>query len=1284
MKKILLSACAALLLPFGSAAAGKDITAPAYPLVSVDPYFSIWSFTDNAYEKQTVHWTGKPQPMISAIRVDGTVYRTLGKTLPRVECILPTVSMEKWTARYTVDSKPAGDWTAENYDDSSWTEGPGAFGSRDMPCIGTEWKGNDRDIWVRRSVVLDRDLSNEDVYFEYSHDDVFELYINGTEVANTGNTWKNHIVSQVPEEIRKGFKKGSTVTFAAHCHNTIGGSYVDFGMYLMHPEAAMEQNAEQLSVKVLPTNTVYSFRCGGVDLEMSFTAPLLLEDIELCSRPVNYVNWKVKSNDGKTHSVQLYYEASPQIAVNEEVVPVVSELGCRKGISYAKTGTVAQPVLATKGDDVRIDWGYFHIASPEGKGHFTIGDYYGSKLEFARDGKVSCSSDRLQTGNFVLDRVALSYTNDLGNVGKEEVCDYLMLAYDDIYSLKLFGKNLRPYWNRNGDRTIYGELRKAADDYSSLMERCSSFDREMLAEAEEVGGHSYAQLCALAYRQSICAHKLAQAPNGDLLFISKENFSCGCAATVDVTYPSAPLFLRYNPEFLKGMLNPIFLYSESGRWEKPFAAHDMGTYPILNGQTYGGNMPVEECGNMVVLTGAIAAVEGNAQYAAKHWDILTQWTDYLVEHGQDPANQLCTDDFAGHFAHNTNLSIKAIEGVASYAMLADMLSLKDVAEKYHSKAVEMARIWKENAFDGDHYRLTFDKSGTWSQKYNLVWDRMLGLNVFDEDIIDTEIRYYLGKQNKYGLPLDSRKGYTKTDWIMWTATMARDKATFEKFIDPLFEFFDKTEVRVPMSDFIQTFELNNFGFRARSVVGGYFIKMIDEMLKKNGHGIRYTSCRPAPEDRLFSSSSVDVAISEVQGLLKPGKLSWMFGNCFPNTLDTTVHYSEDENGQPDTFVYTGDIHAMWLRDSGAQVWPYVQFAKDDAELRRLIAGVINRQFSQICIDPYANAFNCGPTGGEWQSDRTKMNPWLHERKWELDSQCYPIRLAYEYWKVTGDVSVFSETWVKAMRSILDTMREQQRKEGHGSYTFERKTERQLDTKSCNGLGNPCRPCGLIASSFRPSDDACTFEFLVPSNFFAVSVLRKAAEILKGVNGEYKMADECLALANEVEDALYKYAVVKHPVYGKIYAYEIDGYGNALLMDDSNAPSLLSLPYLCDVKSSDRIYRNTRRFVLSGDNPYFFKGTAAEGIGGPHVGYDMIWPMSIIMRALTSTDDKEIEQCIRTLVNTDAGTGFMHESFHKDNPVNYTRPWFAWANTLFGELVLKLVNEGKTELLDKCN
>nr|WP_321356078.1 glycoside hydrolase family 125 protein [uncultured Draconibacterium sp.] len=444
---------------------------------------------------------------------------------------------------------------------------------------------------------------------------------------------------------------------------------------------------------------------------------------------------------------------------------------------------------------------------------------------------------------------------------------------------------------------------------------------------------------------------------------------------------------------------------------------------------------------------------------------------------------------------------------------------------------------------------------------------------------------------------------------------------------------------------------------------------------------KYSSMRPALGERHFTSKAVEETIIAAKAKIKDPKLAWMFENCFPNTLDTTVEYGT-KNGKPDTFVITGDIHAMWLRDSTAQVWPYLPLTSEDEHLKSLIAGVVNRQTQCVLLDPYANAFN--KTKEEevhWMSDLTDMKQGLHERKWEIDSLCYTVRLAYNYWKTTGDKSVFDADWQKAAELIVNTFKEQQRIEDLGPYKFQRETAAQHDTLSNHGYGRPLKPVGLINSSFRPSDDASTYGFLIPSNLFAVVSLRQLAEISSEVTGDKAFARTCVVFADEVEEAIKEYAIVEHPKYGTVYAFEVDGFGNHTFMDDANVPSLLALPYLCSVSKDDPVYKNTRELVWSEDNPYFFKGKAAEGIGGPHVGYDMIWPMAIIMRAMTSSDDQEIEWCIKTLRDTDADTGFMHETFHKDNPSNFTRSWFAWANTLFGELILKVINEGKEGLIN---
>ena len=422
------------------------------------------------------------------------------------------------------------------------------------------------------------------------------------------------------------------------------------------------------------------------------------------------------------------------------------------------------------------------------------------------------------------------------------------------------------------------------------------------------------------------------------------------------------------------------------------------------------------------------------------------------------------------------------------------------------------------------------------------------------------------------------------------------------------------------------------------------------------------------EKRKFTSDAVEKAIADFSKKTSNKELAWLFNNCFSNTLDTTVDF-EMLDGKPDTYVITGDIDAMWLRDSTAQVWPYLWLIKEDKQLQQLIAGVINRQAKNILLDPYANAFYKDPAKiSEWKDDGTDMKPGLHERKWEIDSLCYPIRLSYHYWKQTGDTTPFDEQWKKAAMLIVKTFKEQQRKTSKGPYKFERRTSWATDGVPLGGYGYPAKPVGLIHSMFRPSDDATIFPFLIPSNFFAAVSLRQLAEMSRAIFKDAAFAKECTTLAGEVTTALQQHAIVTHPRFGKVYAYEVNGYGSFNLMDDANVPSLLSLPYLGAVKNNDPVYLNTRKLLLSEYNPFFFKGKAGEGIGGPHAGTDLIWPLSIIIRALTSNDDAEIKKCIGMLQQSNAGTGYIHETFHKDDVKKFTRGWFAWANTIFGELL----------------
>jgi len=799
----------------------NELRAPAYPLVTIDPYTSAWSMTDNLYDGAVKHWTGKDFPLIGAIKVDGVAYRFMGTEDVELDPLVPTSEQGEWYGSYTT-TQPVANWKDNNFNDSSWKKDKGAFGTKiNEPTAKTDW--TTENIWVRRHIVLDEDVQGKQIYLEFSNDDDAVFYINGIEVHNTGSTCNKNAMIKLSADVVNALKKGDNL-IAAQCKNPVGNGLLDFGLLVqkeMH--TALEKTAVQKSVDVQATQTHYTFACGEVDLKLTFSAPLFMDDLNLLTRPVNYITYQVVANDGKAHDVQIYFEASPRWALDQPYQESVSQSFEDNGLLFLKSGSKEQNILAKKGDDLRIDWGYFYLVAEKNNVSVNIGESNTLRTNFVnnvQDGQATTGEN---------EKSKMSLTHNLGSV--ESFSGKVMIGYDDIYSIQYFGDNLRPYWNQDGNQTIAGQFHAANKEYNKLIEKCYAFDKELMDKASLAGGKKYAELCALAYRQAITAHKLVKAPNGDLLFLSKENNSNGSIGTVDVTYPSAPLFLYYNPELAKGLLNHIFYYSESGKWTKPFPAHDVGTYPLANGQTYGGDMPIEEGGNMLALTAAIAAMEGNAKYAEKHWDVLTTWTDYLVEYGLDPENQLCTDDFAGHFAHNVNLSVKAIMGVASYGKLADMLGKKDVAEKYTAKAKEMAQEWMKMADDGDHYRLTFDKPGTWSQKYNLVWNKLLKMNIFPDEVAQKEIAYYLGKQNKYGLPLDNRETYTKTDWIIWTATLADDKATFEKFIDPLHLFMNETVDRIPMSDWVFTDKPNYRGFKARSVVGGYYIKMLEEKLK---------------------------------------------------------------------------------------------------------------------------------------------------------------------------------------------------------------------------------------------------------------------------------------------------------------------------------------------------------------------------------------------------------------------------------------------------------------------
>jgi hypothetical protein len=662
--------------------------APAYPLITHNPYFSIWSFTDKLNESTTKHWTGSNQSIIGLIKVDNQVYKFLGK-------------------------------------DASASE-------------------NDKMM-----------------------------------------------------------------------------------------------QAKQLSVNMSATQTTYQFDCGAVSLNVAFTSPLIITDINILSRPVSYISMKTKSKDGKKHIVQIYVGASSAIASNKGSEEMVATGYTTPNLNVLKIGTIEQPILQKSGDDLRIDWGYAYIAANKYHSKQSVQsindasqDFISNKSGMNESKVITSKSSTTQGSNLSINTI---FNPDTAR--DTETDHVLLVAYDEIKAIQYFKESLDPWWKLDPAMNMDKMLQLANTQYTNVIVKCNRFNKQIYNDALAAGGDNYAKLCITAYRQAVAAHNLVKSKqNGELLFLSKENFSNGSINTVDVTYPSAPLFLNYNPSLMKGMLNGIFYFSEkSGLYKQPYAAHDLGTYPLANGQTYPEGMPVEESGNMIILAGAIVKSEGNASYAAAHWATLTQWVQFLEKEGLDPVNQLCTDDFAGHLARNANLAIKAIVGIRSYAMMAEMLGKKEIANKYTQIATEMAAKWQDLANAGDHYALTYNDKNTWSQKYNMVWDKLFGFHLFPQKVYDAEVAYYLTKQNEFGLPLDSRKTYTKSDWITWTATLSSNQADFDKLINPVYKFANNTPTKVPLSDWHETLNGKQIGFQARSVVGGYFIKVLHDKWKVSRH-----------------------------------------------------------------------------------------------------------------------------------------------------------------------------------------------------------------------------------------------------------------------------------------------------------------------------------------------------------------------------------------------------------------------------------------------------------------
>ena len=814
-----------LLLIIGTTnfSAQEKLRATAYPLITHNPNFSIWSTDSELNGSPTQHWTEQDHSLLGILKVDNSYYRFLGAQSKIYESVLPASDEINYQVYYT-ETEPDSGWEKVGFNSSTWKNGIAPFSENESEAK-TIWTSN--NLWYRRTFNLDNTALKK-LYLKLHHDDNVIVYLNGNKIYETEG-WQHHYkYIPINQDIIKTLQSKGNV-LAIHIKNTAGGQFLDAGLVT---EAPSMQNVEikkakQTNVVLNANQTIYTFDCETIILTATFTSPLLMDDLDLMSRPISYLSVSVTSKDKKEHPAKLYIGASSNIAVYKPQQEVVVNKYTQNNLNILKAGTIDQPVLQKKNDDMRVDWGYFYLSAPASNSQHYISTANTSLVPFVSEDKIDTKTE--VTGKNLM----LNTITDLGIVGNKEAETVMMFGYDEVYSINYFGSKLKPWFKKEGS-SMDNALRIAYNDYENIIERVKTFDEKLYQDCLKAGGEKYADLCLLTYRQAIAAHTLVESPEGEILFFSKKNNSGGFINTVDVTYPSAPLFLIYNPDLLKGMLNGIFYYSEkSGKWSKPYPTHDLGVYPVATGHIYGEDMPVEEAGNMIILTAAIAQQEGNANYAKKHWETLTIWANYLIKNGFDPENQLSTDDFAGHLARNANLSIKAIMGIASYGKLAGMLGDKKVEKKYISIAKKLAKDWKKIDADGDHYSLAFDAKDTWSQKYNLVWDEILNLNIFSKSITKKEINYYLTKQNKYGLPLDSRKSYTKSDWIIWTATLAENDADFKTLINPVWTYANETPDRVPISDFHETTNAKRVNFKARSVVGGYFIKLLKEMNKNN-------------------------------------------------------------------------------------------------------------------------------------------------------------------------------------------------------------------------------------------------------------------------------------------------------------------------------------------------------------------------------------------------------------------------------------------------------------------
>ena len=736
-------------------------------------------------------------------------------------------------------------------------------------------------------------------------------------------------------------------------HSLVSLIRVDGHAYrLMGKEPADVPAMPQESVRVLPTRTIYQFKNEAVAVTLTFLTPSLPDELDVLSWPLTYLTWDVKSVDGKEHAVSVYDSTSAQLAVFKADEKVVGSKPVVKGLVVLQMGTADQPVLQKKGDNMRIDWGYVYTAAP-GNASAAIGAAEACETAYAQTGKLPIS-DESNTARAVSDGHPVeAIVMDLGKVGSKSVSRWAIVAYDDVYSINYFGRRLRAYWRRNGAQAA-DLLTTAAKEYPRLVKKCEAFDADLMADLKKVGGEKYAELAALSYRQCLAGNKLAADQNGQPLLFPKENSSNGCIATVDVIYPMDPQFLLFSPALARASVATALCYGASPRWKFPFAPHDLGTYPRATGQAYGGGerteqnqMMVEESGNMILLVAAIAKMEGNASLATEFWPQITQWAKYLEDKGFDPENQLCTDDFAGHLAHNANLSVKAIEALGAYGMMCQMRGDNAGGQRFHDLAVEMAQKWVKAAEDGDHFKLAFDKAGTWSQKYNLVWDKLLNLNIFPKDVIQKEMAFYLKHMNKYGLPLDNRKPYTKTDWLVWTATMADSDADFQALVSPIYDFANESPDRVGFSDWYWTQTGKVAGFKARPVIGGVFIKMLSDpaMWKKWSSKDKTVAKGWAPIPPPPKVESV-VPTSEKEGITWRYTTTTPPAGWFGNDFDATP-WKEGPGGFGTRNTPGAVVRTPW---NGADIWARREFEMTAAITPNLRLSVHHDDDAEIYIN----------------------------------------------------------------------------------------------------------------------------------------------------------------------------------------------------------------------------------------------------------------------------------------------------------------------------------------------